>query len=105
VCLLTTPSPGVVFVFRASTKRRQTAIVRAASHDSIAVGRAFLRYESASPPAATRSMKTHVAHRRIKIEPVYRPYLTAWEADAKASEVGVNRDTVLYCTAGQSQDY
>jgi hypothetical protein len=47
---------------------------------SIAVGLAFLRCESASPPAATRSRKTHVTHRRIKIERVYRPYLTAMEA-------------------------
>jgi hypothetical protein len=48
---------------------------------SDAVGLAFLRYGGASPPAQTRSSKTHVAHRRIKIERVYRPYLTATEAD------------------------
>jgi hypothetical protein len=47
---------------------------------SIAVSLAFLRCGGASPPAATRSTKTHVAHRRIKIERVYRPYLTAAEA-------------------------
>jgi hypothetical protein len=47
---------------------------------SIAVGLDFLRCEGASPPAPTRSRKTHVAHRRIKIERVYRPYLTATEA-------------------------
>jgi hypothetical protein len=41
---------------------------------------AFLRCGGASPPAATLSRKTHVAHRRIKIERVYRPYLTATEA-------------------------
>jgi hypothetical protein len=39
-----------------------------------------LRCGGASPHAATRSRKTHVAHRRIKIERVYRPYLTALEA-------------------------
>jgi hypothetical protein len=44
---------------------------------SSAGGPAFLRCGGASPPAPTRSMKTHVAHRRIKIERVYRPYLTA----------------------------
>jgi hypothetical protein len=42
---------------------------------SIAGGLAFLRCGGASPPASTRSTKTHVAHRRIKIERVYRPYL------------------------------
>jgi hypothetical protein len=47
---------------------------------SIAVGLAFLRCGGGSPPVATRSTKTPVAHRRIKIERVYRPYLTAWEA-------------------------
>jgi hypothetical protein len=47
---------------------------------SVAVGLAFLRCGGASPPAATRSRKTHVAHRIIKIERVYRPYLTATEA-------------------------
>jgi hypothetical protein len=35
---------------------------------SDAVGLAFLRCGGASPPAATRSRKTRVAHRRIKIE-------------------------------------
>jgi hypothetical protein len=33
-----------------------------------------------SPACTTRSRKTHVTHRRVKIEHVYRPYLTAWEA-------------------------
>jgi hypothetical protein len=47
---------------------------------SIAGGPAFLRCGGASPPAATQSRKTHVAHRRLKIERVYRPYLTALEA-------------------------
>jgi hypothetical protein len=47
---------------------------------SIAGGLAFLRCGGAIPPAATRSRKTHVAHRRTKIERVYRPYLTATEA-------------------------
>jgi hypothetical protein len=47
---------------------------------SSAVGLSFLRCGGASPPAATRSRKNHVAHRRIKIERVYRPYLTATEA-------------------------
>jgi hypothetical protein len=47
---------------------------------SDAVGLAFLRCGGASPPAATQSTKTHIAHRRIKIERVYRPYLTALEA-------------------------
>jgi hypothetical protein len=54
---------------------------------SMAVGPAFLRCESASPPAGTRSRKTHVAHRRIKIERVYRNYLTAWEAIARGVSV------------------
>jgi hypothetical protein len=49
---------------------------------SIAVGLAFLRCGIASPPAPTRSRKTRVAHRRIKIEQVYRPYLTAWETQS-----------------------
>jgi hypothetical protein len=49
---------------------------------SDAVGPAFLRCGGASPPTATRSTTTHVAHRRIKIERVYRPYLTATEAGA-----------------------
>jgi hypothetical protein len=44
------------------------------------VGLSFLRCEGASPPAGTRSTKAHVAHRRIKIERVYRRYLTATEA-------------------------
>jgi hypothetical protein len=49
-------------------------------------GLAFLRCGGASPPAATRSRKTHVTHRRIKIERVYRPYLTATEAaDTRAN--------------------
>jgi hypothetical protein len=48
---------------------------------SDAVGLAFLRCGGASPPAGTRSRKTHVTHRRIKIERVYCPYLTATEAD------------------------
>jgi hypothetical protein len=39
-----------------------------------------LRCGGASPPAATYSTENHVAHRRIKIERVYRPYLTATEA-------------------------
>jgi hypothetical protein len=56
---------------------------------SVAVSLAFLRCESASPPAATGSRKTHVAHRRIKIERVYRPYLTATEADKIAHSVCV----------------
>jgi hypothetical protein len=43
---------------------------------SDADGLAFLRCRGASPPAATRNTKTRVAHRRIKIERVYRPYLT-----------------------------
>jgi hypothetical protein len=47
---------------------------------SIAVGLSFLRCGGASQPAKTESRKTHVAHRRIKIERVYRPYLTATEA-------------------------
>jgi hypothetical protein len=46
------------------------------------VGPAFLRCGGASPPASTRSRKTHVAHHRIKIERVHRPYLTASEAAA-----------------------
>jgi hypothetical protein len=54
-----------------------TAIPLAASS---AVGLSFLRSGGASLPAATRSRKTHVAHRKIKIERVYRPYLTATEA-------------------------
>jgi hypothetical protein len=41
----------------------------------------FLEMWGRSPPAATRSRETHVAHRRIKIERVYRPYLTAAEAE------------------------
>jgi hypothetical protein len=41
----------------------------------------FYRCGSASPPVATRRRKTYVAHRRIKIERVYRPYLTALEAE------------------------
>jgi hypothetical protein len=40
---------------------------------SDAVGPAFLRCGGASPRATARSMKAHVAHRRIKIERVYRP--------------------------------
>jgi hypothetical protein len=36
----------------------------------IAGGLAFLRCGGASPPAATRSRKTHIAHRKIKIERV-----------------------------------
>jgi hypothetical protein len=44
---------------------------------AVAGGLAFLRCEGASPPATTRSRKSRVAHRRIKIERVYRPYLTA----------------------------
>jgi hypothetical protein len=55
-----------------------TTVRRISSDISSAVGPAFLRCESTSPPASTQSMKTHVAHRRIKIEHVYRPYLTAW---------------------------
>jgi hypothetical protein len=47
---------------------------------SIAGGLAFLRYESANPSAGTRSSRIRVAHLRIKIERVYRNYLTAWEA-------------------------
>jgi hypothetical protein len=50
--------------------------VAGAQPPSQANGPAFLRCGGASPPAATRSTKTHVAHRRIKIERVYRPYLT-----------------------------
>jgi hypothetical protein len=46
----------------------------------ITVGSAFLRCGGASPPVTARSRKTHAAHRRIKIERVYRPYLTALEA-------------------------
>jgi hypothetical protein len=38
---------------------------------------AFLKYEGASLPSAFRSIETHVDHHRIKIEWVYRPYLTA----------------------------
>jgi hypothetical protein len=48
---------------------------------AVGLAYAFLRCESASRPAGTRSTKTHVAHRRIKIERVYRPYLTALEAE------------------------
>jgi hypothetical protein len=53
---------------------------------SIAGGLAFLRCEGASPSAATRSTKTHVAHRRIKIERVYRPFLTATEAAERLAQ-------------------
>jgi hypothetical protein len=63
---------------------------------SIAVGPAFLRYESASPPAPARSRKTHVAHRRIKIERVYRPYLTATEAAVKRRSDLSNKDAAHY---------
>jgi hypothetical protein len=45
-----------------------------------AVRLAFLRCGGASPPAPTRSTKTHVVHPRVKIERVYRPFLTATEA-------------------------
>jgi hypothetical protein len=53
-------------------------VVESAASD--AVGPAFLRCEGASLSAAFRSRKIHVAHRRIKIERVYRNYLTATEA-------------------------
>jgi hypothetical protein len=43
---------------------------------SIAVGLAFLRCDAAIPPVPTRSRKIRVAHHRIKIERVYRNYLT-----------------------------
>jgi hypothetical protein len=58
------------------------AAARTGPTASIAVGLAyaFLRCGGASPPASTRSRTTHVAHRRIKFERVYRPYLTALEA-------------------------
>jgi hypothetical protein len=47
---------------------------------SIAVGLAFLICEISLAFSRCGSRKTHVAHRRIKIERVYRPYLTATEA-------------------------
>jgi hypothetical protein len=47
---------------------------------SDAVDLAFLRCGGASQTTTTRSTKTNVAHRRTKIERVYRPYLTATEA-------------------------
>jgi hypothetical protein len=62
---------------------------------SDAGGPAFLRCEGASPPAATRIRKTHTTHRRIKIEQVYRPYLTATEAD-NIFLLGLHRSTFFF---------
>jgi hypothetical protein len=64
---------------------------------SIAVGLvflrcpAFLRCGGASLSTGILSTKTRVAYRRIKIERVYRPYLTATEAE--------NQDSVLVPTS------
>jgi hypothetical protein len=43
-----------------------------------------LRCGGASPPAPTRSAETRIGHRRIKIERVYRHYLTAWRLGSEA---------------------
>jgi hypothetical protein len=77
---------------------------------SIAGGLSFLRCGGASPPATTRSRKTHVTHRRMKIERVYRPYLTATEAARQptttprglAGLVSVPKSCDLYITRMQS---
>jgi hypothetical protein len=43
--------------------------------ETATVALAFLRCERASTPAATRSMESHITHRRIKIERACRPEL------------------------------
>jgi hypothetical protein len=70
---------GVVRLFRYPVDYRSTGVESSVLQEP-SLHLAFLRCEGASPPAATRSRKTHVAHRRIKIKCVYRPYLTATEA-------------------------
>jgi hypothetical protein len=63
------------------------------------VGPAFLICGGASPPAGTRSRKTHVAHRRIKIERVSRPYLTALKVCFKTRNSRYIGSMLLYhCT-------
>jgi hypothetical protein len=70
-----TPRPGIEGIGGVTTSTQTRTSLAA----SIAGGLPFLRCGGASPPAATRLTKTHVAHRRMKIERVYRPYLTATE--------------------------
>jgi hypothetical protein len=43
---------------------------------------AFLKCETDNKLVPTLSRKTHATHHRIKIKRVYRPYLTATEAEA-----------------------
>jgi hypothetical protein len=70
------PIPQLPFLL---DNRKQSLRSIADGPASIAGGLAFLRCGGSSPPDVTRSTKTHVTHRRIKIERVYRPYLTAAE--------------------------
>jgi hypothetical protein len=69
---------GIVRVLEARHRYRPRFHSRVVQPPISAVGPAFLRYEGASPPAATRSTKTHVAHRRMKMRVCVSPLLDGY---------------------------